>query len=104
MMTKKTRKSQESCSKNTPPTPAPPSGTQMIVPISIATYPSFPERGFLKNMSERKTTTKRTIKLNKEHSKKYTTTNTTPSPGRHMIFPRVIRTYQYLSDLSKYSE
>ena len=63
---------QESCSKMTQPTPAPPVGTQVIEPRGIAAYPSFPECRFLTDMRVTTTTTKKWVNSHKGHSAKYT--------------------------------
>ena len=61
-MTKKTTKRQESCAKDTLPTPAPSSGRQMIVPIGNTTYQFLHKRWYLTTMSAMTTTTKKTTK------------------------------------------
>ena len=51
----------------------------MIVPIGIATYPSFPECQFLTDMIATTTTTKKRLNSHKGHSAKHTTPTTVPT-------------------------
>ena len=92
------QKRQESCAKTTQPTPAPPAGTQMVVPRGVAAYPSFPERRFPTNMSATTMMTKNRVKSHKGHSAKYTPHTPAPPNGRQIIVPRGITTYQSLPD------
>ena len=88
----------ESCSKTTQPTPAPPVGTQMVLPRGIATYPSFPGSRLPTTMSMTTTMTeKNRVQSHNGHSAKYTPPMPDPPAGRQIIVPRGITTYQSLA-------
>ena len=92
------QKRRESLAKTNQPKPTSPVRTQIIVLRGIVTYLSFPERRFLTTMSATTTTTKKTIKLHKGHSEKYTPPTPTRPSGKQMVVPIKITTYPSLTD------
>ena len=54
--------------KYAPPTPYPPAGRQIMVPIGIMTYQSLPDSQFPTTMSLMTMTINKRLKLNKVHS------------------------------------
>ena len=84
--------------KTNQPTPAHPSGTQMIAPRRISAYPSVPESVFPTTMSTTTTTTKKGVKSHKGNSANYAPPTPTPPAGRQIMIPRGIKTYQSLPD------